>query len=143
MERERLERLPNGLPRWGEIRAYPTLDGNGGVDTVITIGFDITDRKLNLAQQKQRLISLEKKLEELTQWLSATSSPNAGSSFRLTSRERQVLNLMARGFSNPEISEFLSLSQHTVKSHVIHIFNKLGVNDRTEAVFLAAQNKLI
>jgi DNA-binding CsgD family transcriptional regulator len=143
IERQRLERLPNGLLRWGEIRAYPTPGGDGRVETVITIGFDITDRKLNLARQRQRIKSLEKKLEEVTRQQSKTSSTDAKYSFSLTNRERQVLNLMARGFSNPEISEVLSLSQHTVKSHVIHIFNKLSVNDRTEAAFLAAQNKLI
>jgi DNA-binding NarL/FixJ family response regulator len=50
---------------------------------------------------------------------------------------------MAEGFTNPEISELLSISHHTVKSHVVHIFNKLGVNDRTQAAVWAARNRLI
>jgi DNA-binding CsgD family transcriptional regulator len=143
MERQRMERLPNGLPKWGEIRAYPVPGADGRVEAAITIGFDITDRRLNLVRQRRRIECLEKKLEELTRRHSTTSSPDKKSPSHLTNRERQVLNLVARGFSNPEIAEILSLSQHTVKSHVIHIFNKLGVNDRTEAVFLAAQRKLI
>lgn len=143
IERERFERLPGGFPRWGEIRAYPATGGDGPVEAVITIGFDITDRKLDLVRQRHRIRGLEKRLEELTRSQSAVSSPGARSSFRLTDRERQVLNLLTRGFSNPEISAILSISPHTVKSHVIHIFNKLGVNDRSEAAFLAALHKLI
>ena len=42
-----------------------------------------------------------------------------------------------------EISKIVSLSHHTVKSHVIHIFNKLSVNDRTEAATLVTRLKLI
>jgi len=143
VERQRLERLPNGLFRWGEIKAYPILGAHSGVETVMTIGFDITDRKLNLARQERLIKSLEKKLEELTRRQSAISSPVTKSSFNLTDRERQVLSLVVRGLSNPEISAVLSISRHTVKSHVIHIFNKLGVNDRTEAAFLAARDKIV
>ena len=61
----------------------------------------------------------------------------------LTSREIQVLQLVAEGASNPEISAHLNISPHTVKSHIIHIFNKLGVNDRTQAAVWAAQNALV
>jgi len=61
----------------------------------------------------------------------------------LTGREVEVLRLMAEGFTNPEISEILSISHHTVKSHVVHIFNKLGVNDRTQAAVWAARNRMI
>ena len=50
---------------------------------------------------------------------------------------------MAQGFTNKEISEILNISHHTVKSHVVHIFNKLGVSDRTLASVWAAQNELI
>jgi len=64
VERQRLERLPNGLVRWGEIRAYPVFGTGGRVETVMTIGFDITDRKLNFARQQRRIESLERRLEE-------------------------------------------------------------------------------
>jgi DNA-binding NarL/FixJ family response regulator len=50
---------------------------------------------------------------------------------------------MTEGFTNNEISEQLSISPHTVKSHVIHIFNKLSVDDRTQAAVLATRHKLI
>ena len=63
--------------------------------------------------------------------------------YDLTPREIQVLRLMAEGSSNPEISDLLGISPHTVKSHVIHIFNKLNVNDRTQASVWAVQNGVI
>jgi DNA-binding NarL/FixJ family response regulator len=61
----------------------------------------------------------------------------------LTDRELEVLRLLARGETNAEISCHLGISPHTVKSHVIHIFNKLGVNDRTQAAVWAARHQLI
>jgi DNA-binding NarL/FixJ family response regulator len=61
----------------------------------------------------------------------------------LSSRELEVLRILAKGKSNREISRMLNISAHTVKSHVIHIFNKLGVNDRTQAAVWAAHHHLI
>lgn len=57
----------------------------------------------------------------------------------LSHRELQVLRLLASGSTNVEISEILCISSHTVKSHVVHILNKLGVNDRTEAAVWAVR----
>lgn len=64
-------------------------------------------------------------------------------SLGLTTRELEVLRLIATGLTNVEISEALAISRHTVKSHVIHISNKLGASDRTEAVVLAARLGMI
>jgi DNA-binding CsgD family transcriptional regulator/ArsR family metal-binding transcriptional regulator len=61
----------------------------------------------------------------------------------LTNREMQVLRLVAAGATNMEISHKLRISPHTVKSHVVHILNKLGVNDRTEAAVWAARRELV
>lgn len=55
----------------------------------------------------------------------------------LTSRETEVLHRIARGLSNPEIGRELFISEATVKSHVMRIFGKLSVKDRTAAVTVA------
>jgi DNA-binding NarL/FixJ family response regulator len=62
---------------------------------------------------------------------------------KLSSRELEVLQLVAAGASNAEIAGRLHISQATVKSHLIHIFGKLGVSDRTAAVTVALQRGLI
>jgi two-component system response regulator DesR len=52
----------------------------------------------------------------------------------LSDRERDVLELMASGATNPEIADTLHLSKHTVKEHTSAVYRKLGVRNRTEAV---------
>lgn len=61
----------------------------------------------------------------------------------LTPREIEVLTLVARGFRNKEIAGALSISEETVQGHMKHILAKLGVNDRTRAVVVAAQRGII
>jgi DNA-binding NarL/FixJ family response regulator len=62
---------------------------------------------------------------------------------KLTRRERQVLDLVARGFSNKHIAELLEISEHTVKFHVGGILGKLGAATRAEAVAIAAREQLL
>jgi DNA-binding NarL/FixJ family response regulator len=61
----------------------------------------------------------------------------------LSERELEVLCLMAKGAANKEISAELNIAQSTVKTHITNIFQKLGVNDRTEAVTQALKRGLI
>ncbi|MFG2484492.1 MULTISPECIES: response regulator [Streptomyces] len=61
----------------------------------------------------------------------------------LTKRELEVLQLVADGLSNQQISKRLFLSQATVKSHLVHVYAKLGVDSRTSAVAAAATRRLI
>ena len=61
----------------------------------------------------------------------------------LSPREREVLVLVAEGRSNPEIAKALYIGEATVKTHLLHVFEKLGVNDRTRAVTRAMELGLI
>lgn len=61
----------------------------------------------------------------------------------LSPREIEVLFHMGQGLTNREISDLLCISPHTVKSHVDHIFNKLGVNHRAQAVVWAARQGIV
>lgn len=57
----------------------------------------------------------------------------------LTNREREILELIAQGLSNPEIAGSLSISLKTVRNHVSNIFNKMQVADRVQAVLQARE----
>ena len=60
----------------------------------------------------------------------------------LTEREHEILRLIADGLSNAEIGHKLYISETTVKTHVTHILQKLGLRDRIQAVVLAYQTRL-
>jgi DNA-binding NarL/FixJ family response regulator len=61
----------------------------------------------------------------------------------LSSRELEVLTLVARGVSNKIIGKELRISEATVKTHLLHIFAKLGVDDRTAAVTAAMERGML
>jgi DNA-binding NarL/FixJ family response regulator len=61
----------------------------------------------------------------------------------LTTREIEVLGLIAKGLRNKEIASAICISEETVQSHIKHILSKLRVNDRTKAAVVAAQRGII
>ncbi len=61
----------------------------------------------------------------------------------LTEREREVLTLVARGYTNKQIADALYVSEKTARNHVSHILEKLGLSRRSEAAAFAVEHKLV
>jgi len=73
----------------------------------------------------------------------AAREPQDGAVEILTPREREVLVFVGRGFSNAEVADALHVGEVTVKSHLGHIFTKLGLRDRAAAIVFAFDNGLV
>ena len=94
------------------------------------------ESKIHLIHERfNKLVKLAAQLEKTPRRF-GTNEP-------LSSREIQVLELLAEGATNRDISRRLFITTNTTKSHVINIFNKLGVFNRTQAAVCAIKKKLI
>jgi len=63
--------------------------------------------------------------------------------FGLTKRELEIVRQVVAGLSNKEIAERSAISENTVKSHLTHIFSKLGASNRVELALFAAHHRLL
>lgn len=79
----------------------------------------------------------------VTQVLVAATARPPEPEYHLTERERELLALLVKGLSNPEIAGRLTISLSTVKFHISSILAKLGVSSRTEAVAMALEKHLV
>jgi DNA-binding CsgD family transcriptional regulator/ArsR family metal-binding transcriptional regulator len=124
---------------------YPVFDSKGNL--LSTVSIDIDDGDTAEPPSKMTSPHLESPAKETPEISRpGRTVPVAGNDLLptpLTRREIEVLRLVAQGATNTEISDALDISPHTVKSHIIHIFNKLGVNDRTQAAVWAARRNII
>lgn len=137
--------VPGSGRRWGEVHAYPVRDQEKKVSAVIIIVFETTANKRALQRQKNYTELLEQRLRGKDNGNERAGRHNndVTVNVKLSGRESDVLRLVTEGYTNVQIAEVLDISAHTVKSHVNSLFNKLGVNDRTQAAVLAARNHLI
>ncbi|WP_394430256.1 response regulator [Streptomyces sp. SGAir0957] len=75
--------------------------------------------------------------------VTAVRTPAVAADETLSAREREVLLLVSKGTSNKEIARHLFISEATVKTHLTHIYAKLGVKDRAAAVAVAYDRKIL
>jgi DNA-binding CsgD family transcriptional regulator/transcriptional regulator with GAF, ATPase, and Fis domain len=86
---------------------------------------------------------MRRTLQEFSRATQASPSEYAAGQSSLTERERDVLRLVVEGLTNKEIATRLQISAATVKNHVLHITNKLGATDRTQAAVSAIRLGLL
>jgi NarL family two-component system response regulator YdfI len=96
-----------------------------------------------LAAVQQGLIVLHPGESQAQRTSRSGSSDSLEAVESLTAREREVLQMVARGLGNKEIAARLKISEHTAKFHVASILGKLGASTRTEAVSVALRRGLI
>jgi predicted ATPase/class 3 adenylate cyclase/DNA-binding CsgD family transcriptional regulator len=120
---------------------------------VAVIGAQLDEAAFAKAWQEGRTMPLDEVLAAQEEILRAAPLPPEQPSLApvksaptyphdLTAREVEVLRLVAAGASNQEIADTLVISERTVNSHLVHIFNKLGVNSRAAAAAFAIRHKL-
>ena len=138
---------PGGTSCHAESRAYPVRGESGEIDYAVQITFDVTERVEQRRRAEQQLEKLEQVLTRLVQAQGRGDAVEPAVKYEtradLTPREEEVLALLARGLSIPGIAAALSISPHTVKTHVAHIYDKLGVRDRARAAVWAGRLGLV
>jgi len=134
----RPDRCPHMVSAVGQQIIYPVYGKDGSVRSTVTIGIDPF---LDAPAGPSAIPTPERSGGRPLRRSDGQHEQSAVQP--LTRREREVLRLVAGGATNAEISERLAISPHTVKSHVINIFNKLSVSDRTEAAVWATRHNLI
>ena len=81
--------------------------------------------------------------QKVLQFVSRQSTPELKNNFSLSAREMEVLDCLVQGMSYKLIADACFMSIDTVKFHIKHIYRKLHVNSKSEAVILALKNKII
>lgn len=139
------DRCPGLAVQVSENAVYPLYGDQGQVVNTLSLKRHASGLKNIIQAQQDKIAMLEAALMSHQQAeppetpVKSPSSPDFG----LTGREVEVLRLIAEGYSNNEIAGLLFISSHTVKSHMINIFNKLDVNDRTRAAVRAIREQII
>ncbi|MFQ5791662.1 MAG: LuxR C-terminal-related transcriptional regulator, partial [Acidobacteriota bacterium] len=122
----------NGKKMWLNVSIVLVRDELGGVGVAVHLFRDVTERR-RLESYLQRALG---------ERMAAFGDASSDGLDLLTSRERQVLELLASGFPAHVIAHRLSISQATVRNHTQNILNKLGVHSKLAAVALAYRHGL-
>jgi len=140
---EKWYELPGRKKVWGEVHYYPIRGNDGDISATIILGFDVTDRKNREEVLKTYSEYLSGKLNNHGATQITSDDGEISITVKLTSRETEILRLLTEGYTNVQIGTLLSISGNTVKTHVNSIFNKMGVNDRTQAAVVAIKRKMV
>ncbi|WP_330316572.1 response regulator transcription factor [Streptomyces platensis] len=116
-------------------RGYLTKDADG--DEIVRAIDDVLSGEAGLSPKIQRRL-LERFTEPMNPRPQSSDEPPDG----LTTREVEVLRLIAEGQSNPEIARTLHVSMATVKTHINNLFAKAGLRDRAQAIHYAYRQGL-
>ncbi|WP_232508082.1 LuxR C-terminal-related transcriptional regulator [Desulfobacula toluolica] len=127
-----------GLPINEQV-TYPVRDNDGNLVSSVTLNID-TSNQSNKIHETNKIHEKNVPMPALNR---KDHPANLSLPSALTQRELEVLSGIGLGQTNREISQQLHISPHTVKSHVVNIFNKLGVSHRTQAVVWAARHQII
>ncbi len=100
-------------------------------------------KAVRLVVTGQSLVNPSSAKQAMTRILSLASGSVHVPGEELTDREREVLALVARGYTNKQIADALYVSEKTARNHVSHILEKLGLSRRSEAAAYAVENKLV
>lgn len=131
-------------PPMEEKATFPVMDRQGNIVRTVSLAIDTTGLRERIGRGEAHIRSLQSKLSATRRDRQETiEAANRRLPTPLTRREIQVLRRLTRGATNREISAALNISPHTVKSHVIHIFNKIGVNDRAQAAAWGARHGML
>jgi PAS domain S-box-containing protein len=149
---QKFKDFPNGVRKYGEVSAFPIYGLEEKIVATLVMVIDITDKIVvdtdaayqTLSRMMPALNGMtSQRLISAPQGVNEKDRRDPANNYHLTHRETQVLRLLAKGYSNTQIASRLGISPHTVKSHVINIFNKLGVNDRIQAAVVATKQNII
>lgn len=100
-------------------------------------------RPAELIQSIEKVIGGELALDQGTSDILVRSVIRHDEMDRLTEREREIFDVMARGFTNLQIAEQFTISEGTVRTHVANILGKLAIRDRTQLTIYALKRGLI
>jgi ATP/maltotriose-dependent transcriptional regulator MalT len=145
---EKLARVLGAVDHWREILSLLRTPREKSAYLQVT---EFLQRKLGegyylRAWQEGRAMPVERVIHEASELLQDNRQPNPrdrqlqereGIPVRLSEREYQVIGLVAKGLSNQEIGERLFITERTVRFHMTSIFNKLGADNRAQAVAIA------
>ena len=143
-----VEAIGRILDRWPETRVLVLTTYDTDADILRAVEAGATSYILKDAPREElfRAISATARGEPYLAPSVATrlmSRVRAPAEDTMSAREVEVLSLVAKGASNKEIAQHLRLSEATIKSHLLHLFAKLGASDRTQAVTLAVRKGII